>query len=703
MLPDLSRLVLDTGVQTRRTRGEREREEQEGGSEGGSDSEDEAPKRFRPVPEVAGRSAVKVAAGSSDGPMTEQWFLLRSLPGTADGSPTFQWDSLKNLQTRRRDGKEILRKYLVSPRDYANPSRIPFGMTRVLPSDEADALLLTYQPDAEQWKDRKGKSGWVRRVVQETTKRTRATSGGVRGAFRVEWAVDDDVVDRWELKRYEVVWGSELTDDAWRFVGRWLARRDSSPPAPAPPAGPVQSVIQWGWGRGMQLSLQRAIQQYGDKVDTLALLREYTVQRMWALRSQVPPPLGEGGPDAEQMAQLGYDLFELRMDEMKKTFRAIQRADARQQRLAEGGQGEEEQGEGEQGEEEQVTAAELADAEDDPAWGAFRDETEAGLAKAASEAWELVRGVYDADIVKLVFQLDQIAAAERQPRRPDDFSDRRFLGMFSQPPLQLPHVHDFLTQGQSGSRSAPATAWLDWLRARHTEMVAGPQRDTDRDNVGGSAYMGSWPLNPGRRTVPPDHVVPQRWMNTCELLVEQPEPKQLPAVVLCTERENSQKKDKALWIFDERALGAVPPGCWKPPNAPALVASSNRYALLARSTCWVFGLYWGISNHSNETVGVEPYTKTMGVAWYAGGFERDGSRFKARAKAKATDFERRVHLLTMSMQNWRFGNPLVFNEKLFDADLEWLLKRRFRGEDEMTKLVEYVLTKSVAGAPRAAQ
>tara|TARA_Y100000389_G_scaffold183138_1_gene200320 strand:+ start:48 stop:1376 length:1329 start_codon:yes stop_codon:yes gene_type:complete len=438
----------------------------------------------------------------------------------------------------------------------------------------------------------------------------------------------------------------------------------------------------------MQLSLQRSVAQYGHKVNTIKLLHEYTLHRIWALRSQLPPKEGEqGAPSDREMDELAKDLFDIRMDEMEKAFKGIRRERAAARAAA--------------------RAAEEADEEDmegegedsyDREFAEFREETEKELKKTTVNRWRLVRDVYDDELKQLTFQLHNIRDAAAGAA--NDFSNAQTLELYSSPPLRLPHIRDFLSQGRNGgTRGTKAKAWLRWLRELHTALKYDDEPDEQR--MGGSVYSTDWPQTTGPTLTPPDHVVPQQWLRSCELLVEQPEPQQLPAIVLCTNAENSSKSDHPLWIFNA-GVGTDPPSVWKPAGTyVALLNSSRRFGLLARGTCWIFGLFWGVSDHGAALLGVAPLSKSTGCNWYSMGFKKRDSKFKKMAKSKATKFERRTHLVTMAMQNWRFGNPLVFDEELLDADMEELLKRRFAGEDEMSKLVEYALGQSVAGAPRA--
>jgi hypothetical protein len=71
------------------------------------------------------------------------------------------------------------------------------------------------------------------------------------------------------------------------------------------------------------------------------------------------------------------------------------------------------------------------------------------------------------------------------------------------------------------------------------------------------------------------------------------------------------------------------------------------------------------------------------------------------AKKKASGFERRNALITAAIENWSFCNALVFDQSILkDETFCEFLRVRFKGEDEISKLVDATLQDVVVGAPR---
>ena len=99
-----------------------------------------------------------------------------------------------------------------------------------------------------------------------------------------------------------------------------------------------------------------------------------------------------------------------------------------------------------------------------------------------------------------------------------------------------------------------------------------------------------------------------------------------------------------------------------------------------------------------RSVGIGSYARSTGCATFARAWEN--GPFQALAGAQASDFERRVQLLSLGIGKWQVGNPLSFDPTLLDADASELLRLRFRGEDAISKLVDAALQAGVASAPR---
>ena len=193
-----------------------------------------------------------------------------------------------------------------------------------------------------------------------------------------------------------------------------------------------------------------------------------------------------------------------------------------------------------------------------------------------------------------------------------------------------------------------------------------------------------------------DHVTPVKWFElSTELIIEFRNPTQTPAVVICRLSENSAKGDRSLSLFSKDSEldgGAARQSVYAPKNV-----SIEKVAMLAKQVVWMFSLFWGITN-KDTLVGVGPYDKSAGVAWYVRAWQE--GRFKAVARQVPTKFERRIELLKLAMTKWGIGNAFVFDPSLLDGDFEELLLRRFAGSDCISKLVQRALVQNVAGAPR---
>ena len=57
-------------------------------------------------------------------------------------------------------------------------------------------------------------------------------------------------------------------------------------------------------------------------------------------------------------------------------------------------------------------------------------------------------------------------------------------------------------------------------------------------------------------------------------------------------------------------------------------------------------------------------------------------------------------LLTLAVEEWQVGNPLVLYPSLLDEDLKARLSARFNGSNALLKLCDEALQASVLAAPR---
>ena len=186
-----------------------------------------------------------------------------------------------------------------------------------------------------------------------------------------------------------------------------------------------------------------------------------------------------------------------------------------------------------------------------------------------------------------------------------------------------------------------------------------------------------------------------RRTHTERLIIEQRDPAQVPAVVLCKLSENSAKADRVLGCFSsigEADGGAAGQDVYAPPNV-----SPKKKAMLAKHVCSIFTLFWGVTN-KKRSVAVGTYARNVGVAWWARAWEL-GS-FRQLATRRASSFERRIELLKAAMPRWGLCNAFVFRPELLDDDASDLLLMRFKGEDAMSLLVDRALGANVADAPR---
>ena len=106
----------------------------------------------------------------------------------------------------------------------------------------------------------------------------------------------------------------------------------------------------------------------------------------------------------------------------------------------------------------------------------------------------------------------------------------------------------------------------------------------------------------------------------------------------------------------------------------------------------------GISNKKRSAGIAAYYARGTGIEIYARAWENGA--FKDLVCRRASSYERRNALLMAAVPQWSTCNPLVFNHQLLDERLKRLLTARFRGTDELSRLVDATLHAGVVAAPR---
>ena len=481
-----------------------------------------------------------------------------------------------------------------------------------------------------------------------------------------------------------------------------------------PPRAPKnRSALRWDTRTGRpKVSLRLAIENFAKGHNwTVDVLIEWTLNRIWALRSRWPPAAGEdGAPTQRELQKLGKDLFEINYAKLKRDFErekeeeakeTAEAAEAAAAAAAEEGDAEEDEDEEEEEEQE--------DTNDFDEWKKDREEE---LWKDAVAAWEQARGENVLRLELLQIQLAALKVVKDSGgsigdvdlntifdedvafliQKWKDAENGQWPSDLAKPRLKLPRIRDFLS---TPYRSQEAKNWLKLQRDEHSKK----DKEQHQDSVFGSAYSSSWDRRPTPTNTPPDHVSPVRWYEGSKLLIECGEPAQLPAVVMSRLTENSAKGDKALDLFSSDGATDTQ-GVWAPQGG----VSDEKVAMLAKTLAWVWLLYPLISN-KNQSLGIGTYGTSTGCWWYGSTWKNkdDEPDLSQAARRAASDFERRMHLLTLGMARWRVCNPLVFDSKLLDENFERLLVQRFKvGEengDKMPKLVDAVLQASVSGAP----
>ena len=541
-------------------------------------------------------------------------------------------------------------------------------------------------------------NGFVKAIV-----RGRGSSGARQ--YRILWTVMPSVPVRYAEGDGEWVPKERIVNqalvDAFERKDDDSDSEDDDAPAAAGAASQSQderadsapdSALSWDVTQGRpKVSWQRAIRIHAAGHPwTLQALQEYTITRIFTLAMKAPPAAGEAGtPTEAELVQLGKDLYTCDAKALNAAFARQRVLDARD--AAE---------EGEEGAEE--------DDDEEDALARWRAEREGELRADAEARWAQARQDVAGPLSLLRTQLAALEAvaaaggvdalADMDPTvlaatNPDAAAlvaswqeNPAWPKTLSRPRLRSVRIRDFLS---TPSRSAIVRGWLQLQRSLHDAATPAQRRSTAL----GSAYGPSWPSRSTPVNTPADHVTPVRWFDGgTRLLIELGDPAQFPAVVLSTLAENSSKSDSALGCFSvpaERSGGA---------GQDVYSPTSNRWKqqMLAKMVAQVFLAYPLISNKKRSR-GVAAYgTASVGVSWYARAWS-DGP-FKDLVRAPASDFERRIQLVSAALPKWGVSNPFVWNPSALDGRLEELLQARFEGRDATCMLVNAALS-TVASAP----
>ena len=426
---------------------------------------------------------------------------------------------------------------------------------------------------------------------------------------------------------------------------------------------------------------------------------EYTVNRIHALDSRVPPADGEpGAPTAAEIQQLGKDLFSIDRTALIGAFRR-ERVQLERDRALAGDDVEDDD------------ADEALELDEDRALEVWTEQREREFREAAVESWAAARREQAADRAELQAQLaaiklietavdageepgaalaravaDGVAAEVEAYLRPWALSPAspEWVRAFRRPSLKLPKIRDFL----SPARSALAKGYLRLLRELHS---AAPKRER-QSGIYGSIYGPRWPQNPTATLCPPDHVLPQSWYKKgTATLLECADPGQVPAfVAIALLAENSAKSDAPLGHLQSEAEA----------RAQGLYYSKTslaKRARMAKLTAFSFSLYPLITDRKSAA-GIGGFASGgSGVSWYARAW-RYGT-MQELVQLPATPFERRISLITASVPQWRVCDPITFSVDKLDADLRRVLERRMRGSDGVSRLVDGALGASVLSPP----
>ena len=450
----------------------------------------------------------------------------------------------------------------------------------------------------------------------------------------------------------------------------------------------TRSAIRWDPSTARpKVSLRAAVRYHITELDAdnLQTLREYVLNRRWALQSRTAPTDVTNG----ELEQVARDLFEVDRIALESTFKR-ERLQARRERIAAGDDEDEEE-----------------DDEDD-ALATWRAEREAELAIDVQQRWAAMRREYAVDLTTLDAQdvaldaMERTATAGVEPAevvataRADGTAAATIeilqawangdvgevARLFSRPRLKVAAVRDFL----SANRSASTRGYLALLRKIHGEASAEQRRTT----VLGSAYSASWPTRESATELPPDHVCATSWMEKgTKLIIECAAPDQLAfQCVISRLSENSSKSNDALGVFSPPSE-ATAQGLY----APRI--SVEKKARLAKLTVATFLLLPLLSNRKTS-IGMGPYERGVGVEVYARAWRL--GPFRELLLRPPTPFERRVALLQLAMPKWGITCAFALGATLTPG-MERMLVDRFRGTDGISRLVDAALRSSLEAAP----
>ena len=470
--------------------------------------------------------------------------------------------------------------------------------------------------------------------------------------FNVEWNVDANVpkqhAQQWLVLRSMT---DEMKKEALRFATSMEEESEMSDDVV-----PCNSVLIWDpMSRRPKLSWARAIQSRSGKENYIVeALIEWTLTRIWALRSKAPP---KGNPTEDELTRLGqdlYDIFSYKLD--AEHARYTQSFTRRKRRIDHSIQ----------------DNAHVVITQEE--WRAQKEEL---LVQEAELRWNHQRS-RDKDELQILN--DQLAALKEMRRDPGVAVD---VSRFKTPPLRIRKIRDFLSVPYRSEASNR------FLKLPRDEIKKGNKKST---------YGDIWPSNPTPRSTPADHVTPIAWFDACtNFILEAGVPAQLPAVVMCTLDENSRKGDNALgvWLHDNNGSGSS--GLFNPESIDDDTDETNR-VMLAKHVAWVFGLYPLITNKS-RTAGVTRYDNGgTGVAWWARSWTH--GTLEECMTTKSSAYERRINLITAALPQWGVCNPAVFDEALIDDDMKKMLFNRLKGTCSTATLFSDALFVYVSEAPR---
>jgi len=479
------------------------------------------------------------------------------------------------------------------------------------------------------------------------------------------------------------------------------------------------SSFRWDPSSGRpKLSLRAAVRNHTTMQDwTLDAITEYTLNRIFVLRSRVPPATGSAdAPNPDELEQMGKDLFYVRGSKLKAKWKRARAAaeKRRKQRDAKEAEKRRKQRDAEEAEEEEDDDDEDDEGDEggdaESAEAAWQKTTEEELRDEAVARWAASRIAVDNELDQLSHQMEAlktiafadpranrgtvVAAISAAPRVKqilerwrDEEETGKWMAEFSNPRLKLPNIRDYL----SNNRSVATTAWLKLQREEHS-AASQTQRATE---TMGSSYGQDWSFTsvPTATEAPGDHVVPVEWLSPgTDLILESRSPAQNPVnITISLLEENSEKGSNPLGLFsipsEVKGKGIYSPD----------VVSEAKVRLLAKTTAFMFLMYPAVSNKTSSK-GSARMSRGSGVQVYARALETN-TGFRNLIRTAATKWERRVQLLNLAMQ-WQICNPLVLYSDMFTTELETLLLRRFKGEDSLLRLCDEAVENSVLLAPR---